>query len=225
MGESSQEEKDMPVFKDHVVVVTGASEGIGRALCLALAPRKPKLVVAARNERRLNELKGELESAGAEALAVPTDVQDEEACKNLIQQAISKWDRLDVLVNNAGMTMWTRLEDITDTSIIERMIRVNYLGSAYCTYYALPYLKASRGRIVTVSSLAGLSGVPTRTAYAASKHALFGFFDSLRIELMGTGVTVTLIAPFNNLFSRETGSLGQNVRTGCHRQGSCKSNQ
>jgi short-subunit dehydrogenase len=185
----------MAIFTDKVIVVTGASEGIGRALCLALAPQRPKLAIAARNEERLNELMKEVESKGAQVLIVPTDVTGEEACKRLIRVTIEKWGSMDVLVNNAGRTMWTNFEDITDTSIFEKMMQLNYLGSVYCTYYALPYLKKSKGLIVAVSSVAGLTGVPTRTAYAASKHALFGFFDSLRIELDGTGVNVTMIAP------------------------------
>ncbi len=185
----------MAIFTNKVIVVTGASEGIGRALCLALAPQRPKLAIAARNEGRLNELMKEVESKGAQALIVPTDVTSEEACNRLIRTTIEKWGSIDVLVNNAGRTMWTNFEDITDTSIFEKMIRLNYLASVYCTYYALPHLKKSKGLIVAVSSVAGLTGIPTRTAYAASKHALFGFFDSLRIELDGTGVNVTMVAP------------------------------
>jgi len=185
----------MAEFAEKVIVITGASEGIGKALSLALAPQKSKLVLAARNENRLDGLKKEIESLGGRALVTPTDITSEKACKNLIEAAVSAWGGIDVLVNNAGRTMWTTLEDLKDTSIFEQLIRVNYLGAAYCTYYALPYLKASKGRIATISSVAGLAGVPTRTAYSASKHALFGFFDSLRIELIGTGVTVTMIAP------------------------------
>jgi short-subunit dehydrogenase len=185
----------MDEFSDKVIVITGASEGIGRALSLALAPQKSKLVLAARNENRLEELKKEIESLGGQALVTPIDVTQEDACKKLIDAAVSAWGGIDVLVNNAGRTMWTSLEDLKDTSIIEQLIRLNYLGAAYCTYYALPHLKASKGRIAAISSVAGLTGVPTRTAYSASKHALFGFFDSLRIELIGTGVTVTMIAP------------------------------
>jgi short-subunit dehydrogenase len=208
--------KKMTEFEDKVIMVTGASEGIGRALCLALAPQKPKLVLAARNEERLNALKEEIEPLGGQALVVPTDVTQEEACKNMIQSAFSTWGRIDVLVNNAGRTMWTTLEDLKDTSIIEQLIRINYLGAAYCTYYALPYLKASKGRIVAISSVAGLNGVPTRTAYSASKHALFGFFDSLRIELLGTGVTVTMIAPdfvLSEMHRRAFGSDGKPLGT------------
>ena len=185
----------MDTFQDKVIIVTGASEGIGRALCLALAPQKPKLVLAARNQDRLEELRQEVESRGAKAMVVPTDMVEETACKHLIDKTISAYDRIDVLVNNAGRTMWTTLEDMSDPSVIEQVMRINYLGAAFCTYHALPYLKQSRGRIVGVSSIAGLNGVPTRTAYSASKHAMFGFFDSLRIELLETGVTVTMIAP------------------------------
>ena len=206
----------MAKFSEKVIVITGASEGIGRALSLAFAPQKPKLVLAARNEDRLNELKDEVELLGGEALVAPTDITDEEACKNLIQAAVSAWGGVDVLVNNAGRTMWTTLEKLEDTTIIEQLIRVNYLGAAYCTYYALPHLKASKGRIATISSVTGLTGVPTRTAYSASKHALFGFFDSLRIELTGTGVTVTMIAPdfvLSQMHRRAFGSDGNPLGT------------
>ena len=185
----------MTTFNEKVIVVTGASEGIGRALCLALAGQKPKLVLVARNQDRLNQLKEEIESRGARALVLPTDISEQKACQDLIEETISEWGRIDALVNNAGRTMWTTLEDMTDPSIIEQLMRINYFSAAYCTYYALPHLKETKGRIVAVSSVAGLNGVPTRTAYSASKHAMFGFFDSLRIELMGTGVTVTMIAP------------------------------
>ena len=108
--------------------------------------------------------------------------------------------------------MWTPFEAIQDLSIFERLMRLNYLGSVYCTYYALPHLKQRKGRIVGVSSVAGLCGVPTRTAYAASKHAMFGFFDSLRVELAGTGVTVTMVAPdfvLSEIHRRALGADGQ----------------
>jgi len=185
----------MAAFTDQVIVVTGASEGIGRALCLALADEKAKLVLAARNEVRLEELKKEVESKGGQAVVVPTDVTDEAACRRLVERAVAQWGGLNVLVNNAGVTMWTRFEEITDLSIFERLMRINYLGGVYCTHYALPHLKRTGGLVVAVASVAGLTGVPTRTGYAASKHALFGFFDSLRVELAGTGVDVTMIAP------------------------------
>lgn len=185
----------METFADKVVVVTGASEGIGRALCLKFAEHSPRLVISARNEDRLNELKEQVEILGTKALVVPADLTRQDACKNLVETAVSEYGGIDVMVNNAGRTMWTPFEDIEDISIFNNIMDLNYLGSVYCTWYALGYLKKSKGRIVGVSSVAGLNGVPSRTAYAASKHAMFGFFDSLRIELTHTGVSVTMIAP------------------------------
>lgn len=185
----------MDKFKDKVIIITGASEGIGRALSLSLSSQKPKLVLAARNNERLMQLKEEAEQKGSKCLVFPTDVSKKTECKNLIDRTISELGCIDVLVNNAGRTMWTTLQEMEDPSIIEQLIRINYLGAAHCTYYALSHLIKSKGQIVGVSSVAGLNGVPTRTAYAAGKHAMFGFFDSLRIELKSTGVTVTMIAP------------------------------
>ncbi|MDJ0764807.1 MAG: SDR family oxidoreductase [Myxococcota bacterium] len=182
-------------LKNKVIIVTGASEGIGRALCLALAKQTTQLVLAARNKDRLEALKAEVLSLGSEALVVPTDLTDIQACQALVNETIAKWGRIDVLVNNAGATMWVPVDDIEDPSIFENLMRLNYLGAAHTTYYALPFIKKTKGRVVGVSSVAGLTGVPCRSGYAASKHAMFGFFDSLRVELTGTGVTVTMIAP------------------------------
>jgi NAD(P)-dependent dehydrogenase (short-subunit alcohol dehydrogenase family) len=182
-------------FRGQACVVTGASEGIGRALSLALARQGARLVLAARNEARLASLAAECAALGAEALAVPTDVGDEAQCGALVEAALDRFGTLDLCVANAGATMWSRLDELTDPGVLERLMRVNYLGAAWLAWHALPALKRSRGRIIGVSSLAGLTGVPTRTGYAASKHAMFGFFDSLRIELAGSGVSVTMVAP------------------------------
>ena len=182
-------------FTQQVVVVTGASEGIGRAFCLALAPQRPRLVLAARNRERLESLAAECAAQGAEAVAVPTDVTDPQACRALIEAAVARFGGIDVLVNNAGATMWTRLDEVQDLSIFERLMRLNYLGSVYPTWYALPHLKRSKGQLVAVASMAGLIGVPTRTGYAAAKHAVIGFFDSLRVELAADGVAVTVVCP------------------------------
>ena len=185
----------MSAFTDNVVILTGASEGIGRALALALAPQRPRLVVAARNLERLETLAEECRALGAEVMPVETDVTDAAQCRRLADNAVETFGRIDTLVANAGVTMWTRLDELEDWSVLEKIMAVNYLGAAYCTMAALPYLRESRGRIVAVASLAGLTGVPERTGYSASKHAMVGFFDSLRIELSGSGVTVTVIAP------------------------------
>ncbi len=185
----------MGAFSNRVVIVTGASEGIGRAFCLELAPQQPRLVIAARNRERLESLAAQCTRAGAQALVVPTDVTDEASCRALIDTAVAQFGGIDVLVNNAGGTMWTRLDEVQDLSIYERLMRLNYLGSVYPTFHALPHLQRARGRIVAVSSMAGLIGVPTRTGYSAAKHAVVGFFDSLRVEVADFGVSVTIVCP------------------------------
>jgi short-subunit dehydrogenase len=199
-------------FTGKAIVVTGASQGIGKALCLALAPQKPRLALAARDEPSLAEVAYACAKRGAETLTVPTDVAVEAECRRLVERAAEAFGGVDVLVNNAGMSMWARFDELQDLSVYETLMRVNYLGCVYLTHAALPHLKRSRGRIVTVASLAGLTGVPTRTGYAASKHAVFGFFDSLRIELARTGVTVTLVAPDFVVSEIHRRSLGRDGR-------------
>ena len=177
------------------ILVTGASQGIGKAVCLELAGRGARLTLAARDAAALEQVAAACRERGGEALVVPTDVSQPADCERLVRQAVAAWGPLDALINNAGIDMIARFDEVTDLHIFERLMRVNYLGYVYPTYYALPEIRRSRGRLVAVSSLAGMTGVPTRTGYAASKHAIFGFFDSLRIELAGTGVSVTLVAP------------------------------
>jgi short-subunit dehydrogenase len=199
-------------YSGKVVVVTGASAGIGRALCLALAPARPRLVLAARDEARLHAVAEECRGRGAEALVAPTDVTSQEQCRTLVERAVARFDALDVLVNNAGRSMWARFDELRDLAVFDELIRVNFLGCVYLTHAALPELKRRRGQIVAVASLAGLTGVPTRTAYAASKHALIGFFDSLRVELRSDGVDVTIVAPdfvVSEIHRRSLGPDGQ----------------
>lgn len=177
------------------VIITGASAGIGEELAVALAARGAKLVLAARDAEALARVQQRCEQAGGKAVSVPTDVADPEACRRLVERAVEAFGGIDALVNNAGVTMWARFDEVTDMSVFERLMRVNYLGSVYCTHYALPHLKASKGLVVAVTSVTGKTGVPTRTGYAASKHAMHGFFDSLRIELRDSGVDVLVVAP------------------------------
>lgn len=185
----------MDSFAGKVVVLTGASEGIGRALALELARARARLVLSARNAARLASLADECRALDANALVVPADASRREDCEALADAAIAHFGAIDMLVLNAGSTMWSRLDELEDADLLERLMRTNYLGAAWLTRRALPALIASQGRIVAISSLAGIAGVPTRTGYAASKHAMFGFFDSLRIELADRGVSVTVIAP------------------------------
>lgn len=182
-------------FADRVLVITGASDGIGAALARELAPERPDLVLAARSASPLESVAADCRARGAHALAVPTDVTDDDQCRALIECALAQFGRLDVVVNNAGVSMHAWFEDTTDFSTYEKLLRVNFLSCVALTRYALPHLKRARGLIVGVSSLAGKTGVPARTAYCASKFALSGFFEALRIELAGTGVDVTMIFP------------------------------
>ncbi|MBL1178308.1 SDR family oxidoreductase [Pantanalinema sp. GBBB05] len=182
-------------FTHKTVILTGASVGIGQALAIALAQQGANLVLAARDQTALASVVVACTEAGGRAIAVPTDVTQPEACQQLIAQAIATFGQIDALVNNAGISMLTRFDQVTDLAIFEQVMRVNYLGAVYCTHYALPYLKASRGLLVAISSLCGKTAVPTRTGYVASKHAMQGFFDTLRIELRGSGVDVLVVSP------------------------------
>ena len=185
----------MTTMKDNVVAITGASRGIGAEVARLLAAKGARLVLAARNEKELEAVAADCRKAGASVMCVRADVARERDCQAIVAGAVLAFGRLDTFVNNAGVSMWARFEDIEDMSILERIMQVNYMGAVYCTHHALPHLRETRGRIVGVASLAGMVGVPTRTGYSASKHAMRGFFDSLRIELDGSGVTVTMIYP------------------------------
>lgn len=183
------------LFNQNVVVLTGASSGIGRELAVKLAEQGAWLALAARDMTALEEVAAICREKGGRAIAVQTDVTDPGQARHMIETAAAEYGRIDTLINNAGVSMWTLFEEIEELSILDKIMQVNYLGCAYCTHYALPYLKESQGRLVAVSSVAGKTGVPTRSGYAASKHAMVGFFDSLRIELEKYNISVTIIYP------------------------------
>ena len=184
-----------PAFEGRVVVVTGASDGIGAELARQLAPSKPRLVLAARRVDALADVARDCEALGAETLVVATDVGIEGDCAQLITTTLECFGALDILVNNAGVSGHALFEDVTDFGWYADMMRVNYFGALWCTHHALAPLKKSRGLVVAVSSLAGRIGVPGRTAYSASKFAMAGFFEALRSELVDTGVAVTVVYP------------------------------
>jgi short-subunit dehydrogenase len=182
-------------MKGNRIILTGASEGIGRALALRLAAGGARLALAARDRHRLDSLAQECRARGGDALAVPTDVTSEQDLQWLVTETVKSFGGIDTVIHNAGVTMWSRFDALRDLSIFERLMEVNYLAPVRLTALALPHLRQSRGLLVAVASLAGLTGVPERSGYAASKHAMIGFFDSLRIELAGSGVDVSVIAP------------------------------
>ena len=182
-------------LRDKRFVITGASDGIGRELAIQLAREGAKLVLAARSLEKLNDVCGMCEEAGSAATPVVTDVSKESDCANLIANAAAALGGIDVLVNNAGISYMKRLEDCDDLYPYETVMAVNYLGAVYCTHHALPHLKASRGLLVAVSSGQGKTGFPGFSAYSASKFAMHGFFDSLRIELEDDSVDVQIVCP------------------------------
>jgi len=182
-------------FANKVIIITGASDGIGAELARQHAREKPKLVLAARRLDALQAIAAQCEALGATTLVVPTDVSVETDCRALIAATVEKFGRIDALVNNAGVSMHAAFEEISDTSVYEKLMRINLMGSVWPTHAALPHLKASKGLIVAVSSLAGLVGVPERTTYCATKFAQTGFFEALRVELQPDGVDVTIVYP------------------------------
>ncbi len=182
------------------IVITGASDGIGAEMARQLAGRLEgpcALVLAARNRALLDQVAAQCASLGAQTLVVKTDVSVQADCRHLIAQSMQKFGRIDALINNAGISAQALFEDVKDEHLgwYEDMMRVNLWGSVWCTHAALAHLKATKGSIVAVSSLAGIIGVPGRTAYSASKFAMAGFFEALRAELKGAGVSVTTAYP------------------------------
>jgi len=181
-----------------VIIITGASDGIGAEMARQLARRHGAgvaLVLAARNAAMLELVAADCAAAGAQTLVAPTDVSVQAQCLALVAAAVARFGRIDALVNNAGRSAHALLEEVADLGWYEELMRINLWGSVWCTHAALPYLKQSRGSIVAVSSLAGLVGVPGRTAYSATKFAMGGFFEALRAEVTAAGVSVTLAYP------------------------------
>lgn len=181
-------------MKDKVVIVTGASSGIGRSLALVYGERGSKVVIAARDTEKLAEVEAELRKMGVEALAVQTDVSLESDCRKLIDQTVSRFGKIDILINNAGISMRAIFRDL-DLQVMHRLMNTNFWGTVYCTKYALPYLLESKGTVVGVISVAGHIGLPGRTGYSASKFAVRGFLDTLRVENLKTGLKVLVVAP------------------------------
>lgn len=181
-------------FKDKVMIITGASSGIGLASAKLFASYGAKLVLAARSIDKLEALAAELSSYDCETLCVKTDVSVEADCMRLIDAAVAKFGRIDILVNNAGLSMRAAFKDV-DLSVIKRLMDVNFWGTVYCTKFALPWLLKSKGSVVGVISVAGYAGLPGRTGYATSKFAVRGFLETLRMENLENGLHVMVFAP------------------------------
>jgi short-subunit dehydrogenase len=180
-------------MKDKVVIITGASSGIGMATAWEFASRGSKVVLAARSEDVLKDLVNEFRNKGYEAFAVKTDVAMIDDCKNLIEKTVDKYGKIDILINNAGISMRALFADV-DIEVLKKLMDVNFWGTVYCTKYALPYLLKTRGSLVGISSVAGFHGLPGRSGYSASKFAMHGFMETLRIENLKTGLHVMILS-------------------------------
>ncbi len=183
-------------YKDKVIIVTGASSGIGLASSRKFASMGAKLVLASRNLDKLEEIAEELSAVTHQqsVICVKTDVTKEEDCKNLIERTVEHFGKIDVLINNAGISMRAVFNEL-DLDVIKRLMDTNFWGTVYCTKYALPYLLETKGSVVGVISTAGYVGLPARTGYSASKFAVRGFLETLRIEHLYDGLHVMIFAP------------------------------
>lgn len=181
-------------MKDKVVIITGATSGIGRALAYEFARQGSKVVIGARTHDKLVEIAEEIRLQGGEVAFAQTDVSIEQDCKNLVLTAIEHFGKIDVLINNAGISMRALFANV-NLDVLKKVMDINFWGTVYCTKYALPYILEQKGSIVGVSSIGGVKGLPARTGYSASKFALQGFFECLRIENLKTGIHVLLAYP------------------------------
>lgn len=178
-------------FVGKTVVVTGASSGIGLAIAREFARVGANVVLAARSEEKLIEIAGEI---GTNVLAVKCDVVDPKQCENLINKTVERFGGVDVLVNNAGLSMRALFDDV-DLDVLHKLMDVNFWGCVNCTKFALPYIQKSKGTIIGISSVAGFHGLPARTGYSASKYAMHGFLETIRVENLYKNVHVMIVAP------------------------------
>ncbi len=181
-------------FRNKTAVVTGASSGIGRALACELAARGARTVLAARSAGTLTEIVNDLNASGAQTLAVAADVSREDDCRELMAATVEAYGGIDLLICNAGISMRALFDDV-DLSVLHRLMDVNFWGCVNCTKHALPWLQRSHGSLVGVSSVAGLHGLPGRTGYSASKYAMTGFLETVRIENLKRGLHVMIACP------------------------------
>jgi short-subunit dehydrogenase len=181
-------------FVNKVVIVTGASSGIGAAIAWKFARNGSKVVLAARSEENLAKNVDQIISEGYEASFIKTDVSIEEDCRKMVEFTVNKYGTIDILINNAGISMRALFADV-ELRVLHRLMDINFWGTVHCTKYALPYLIANRGSLVGVSSVAGFHGLPGRAGYSASKFAIHGFLETIRIENLKKRLHVMIIAP------------------------------
>ncbi|WP_346238677.1 SDR family oxidoreductase [Niabella insulamsoli] len=179
-------------FKDKVAIVTGGTDGIGKALVTALLSDGAKVATCGRSYDKLYELQAQHPSLPLHTLVA--DVSHPGECKRFVESTVNTFGQIDLLINNAGISMRSLFKDL-EVEVIEKIMNINFMGAVYCTKFALPELIKSKGTVVGISSIAGYRGLPGRTGYSASKFALQGFLESLKTELMDDGVHVMWVSP------------------------------
>lgn len=202
-------------FRGKTVVVTGAAGGLGRSLCLHFGTAGARIAALDRDTQGLQTLARDLAAQGCEVDTQLCDVTDAAACAQAMQAVHARWGGIDVLVNNAGIAHRSAFA-ATRIEVLRRVMEVNFFGAVHCTHAALADLRAARGLVITISSVAGFSPLIGRTGYAASKHALHGFFDSLRAELIDDGVGVLLVCPSFIDTGIDRAALGGDGRPASH---------
>lgn len=202
------------IFSGKTVIVTGASSGIGKAIACEFAMAGSNVMMAARNHDKLEKISADLLARGMKVGYKVTDVSSEDDCRSLVEYTMEQFGRIDILVNNAGISMRADFADV-DLSVMKRLMDVNFWGTVYCTKYALEELIRNKGVIVGVSSVAGFHGLPGRTGYSASKFAMHGFLETVRIENFRSGLHVMIIAPgFTSSSIRENALLSDGAPQG-----------
>ena len=182
----------MADYKDKIVVITGGSDGIGKALVAQFLALGAKVATCGRTQIKLDDLAREFNSSSL--LVIAADVSQQSDCTSFIERVVSQWGTIDILINNAGISMRALVQDVSmDT--LKTVMDINFWGTVYATHAALPHIKAVKGGIIGISSIAGYRGLPVRTGYSASKFAMNGFLEALRTELLETGVHVLIACP------------------------------
>lgn len=184
----------MKNFTNKTVIVTGASSGIGEALAREFAELGANVVIGARSVQKLQLIAGQIREKGGKVAYCGCDVVKPEECKELIDTAVKEFGGVDILICNAGLSMRAIFDEV-DLEVLHRLMDVNFWGTVNCCKYALPYLQQAKGSIVGISSVAGLHGLPARTGYSASKYAMTGFLETLRIENLKKGLHVMVACP------------------------------
>src|SRR5947207_1590343 len=184
----------MASLRGKVALITGASSGLGRATAVRLARQGVKIALAARTRPSLEDAAREITALGVPALVLPTDVTQADQCRHAVEETVRALGKLDIVLCSAGLSMRCYF-DGSSLEAMEQVMRVNFFGTLYATHFALPHVKKTRGSLVAISSLTGKRGIPSYAIYGASKFAIQGLYEALRLELLRDGVHVGVVAP------------------------------